>query len=149
MEIKEMLENYNNYLAEIKTKEYTIKKLELHEISVSGSNFAVNGDIKPKGYMTSNLEGKVIDNTDKIAKLKKEIEELKAKIDMLNSYINMLDDYHKRIIELKYKYNKTSMQIGTILYRTKRTINKELKIALETLIDKFERIPEKYPLSTH
>ena len=48
MEVKELLENYNNYLAEIKTKEYTIKKLELEEVSISGSNFDVNGDIKPK-----------------------------------------------------------------------------------------------------
>lgn len=48
MEIKELLENYNNYLAQIKSKEYEIKKMELEEVSVSGSNFEVNGDIRPK-----------------------------------------------------------------------------------------------------
>lgn len=56
MEIKEELENYNNYLAEIKAKKYSIKKLELEEVTISGSNFSINGDIKPKGYMSSNVE---------------------------------------------------------------------------------------------
>ena len=149
MEIKKELENYNNYLAEIKTIEYKIKKLEKEEVAISGSNFEVNGDIKGKGYKASNTENKIIKNVDKIELLKKRKEEIQAKIDMLDSYINILDDYHRRILELKYKYNKSSAQIGTILYRTKRTINKELKISLETLEGKFKRIPEKYPLSSH
>lgn len=46
--MRELLDNYNRYLADIKTKEYEIKKLELEEITISGSNFSINGDIKPK-----------------------------------------------------------------------------------------------------
>lgn len=46
--IEELLSNYNNYLAEIKAKEHQIKKIELEEIGINGSNFAVNGDIRPK-----------------------------------------------------------------------------------------------------
>lgn len=134
-----MLENYNNYLAEIKTKEYAIKKLEVEEISISGSNFAINGDIKPKGYMTSNIEGKVINNTDEIVKLKKEVEELKAKIDMLNSYINLLDDDKRRVIELRYKYNKTDLQISKIVNITKRAVNKRMNIALKFLGDEYKK----------
>lgn len=99
MEIKEELENYNNYLAEIKAKKYSIKKLELEEITISGSNFSINGDIKPKGYMSSNTEKKIIDNTDKINKLKKEIEKLQAKIEMIDGFINILNDDHRRVIE--------------------------------------------------
>lgn len=138
MEVKEMLENYNNYLAEIKTKEYTIKKLELEEVGISGSNFAVNGDIKPKGYMSSNTEGKIIKNADKIAKLKKEIEELKAKIDMIVSLINTLSDYHREITDLKYKYNKTNSQIATIMKREERTIRKALEKILSILEKKYQ-----------
>lgn len=134
-----MLENYNNYLAEIKTKEYAIKKLEVEEISISGSNFAINGDIKPKGYMTFNIEGKVINNTDEIVKLKKEVEELKAKIDMLNSYINLLDDDKRRVIELRYKYNKTDLQISKIVNITKRAVNKRMNIALKFLGDEYKK----------
>ncbi len=127
MEVKEMLENYNNYLAEIKTKEYAIKKLELEEVSVSGSNFAVNGDIRPKGYMSSNTERKVINNTDKIAKLRKEIEELKEKVEMLNSLLNILKYKEKEILKLKYKDKKTDAEIAEEKKIAERTVRDNVK----------------------
>lgn len=133
MEIKEELENYNNYLAEIKAKKYSIKKLELEEVTISGSNFSINGDIKPKGYMSSNVEKKVIDNTDKINRFKKEIEELQAKIEMIDGFINILNDDHRRVIELRYKYNKSDLQISKIINLTKRAVNKRANIALKIL----------------
>lgn len=137
MSIKELLENYNNYMADIRTKEYIIKKLELEEAEINGSNFQINGDIKPKGYMTSNVENKIIKRQDEILMLKKEIEELKSKIAMIDSYINTLDDYYRRVIELKYKYNKKPAQIGTILYRGKRAINIALNNAIKELDIKY------------
>lgn len=133
MEIKEELENYNNYLAEIKAKKYSIKKLELEEVTISGSNFSINGDIKPKGYMSSNVEKKVIDNTDKINRFKKEIEKLQAKIEMIDGFINILNDDHRRVIELRYKYNKSDLQISKIINLTKRAVNKRANIALKIL----------------
>lgn len=117
-----MLENYNNYLAEIKTKEYAIKKLEVEEISISGSNFAINGDIKPKGYMTSNIEGKVIDNTDKIAKLKKEIEELKDKIEIVNRIMNTLKYNDKQLIKMYFIEKKNAKILASILNREETSI---------------------------
>lgn len=136
--MRELLDNYNRYLADIKTKEYAIKKLELEEITISGSNFEINGDIRPKGYMSSNTERKVIDNTDKINRLKKEIEELQAKVDMIDSMINTLSDYHREIVDLKYKYNKTNSQIATIMKREERTIRKALKKIISILDEKYE-----------
>lgn len=117
-----MLENYNNYLVEIKTKEYAIKKLELEEINISGSNFTVNGDIKPKGYMTSNIEGKVIDNTDKIAKLKKEIEELKDKIEIVNRIMNTLKYNDKQLIKMYFIEKKNAKILAGILNREETSI---------------------------
>lgn len=117
-----MLENYNNYLAEIKTKEYAIKKLEVEEISISGSNFAINGDIKPKGYMTFNIEGKVIDNTDKIAKLKKEIEELKDKIEIVNRIMNTLKYNDKQLIKMYFIEKKNAKILASILNREETSI---------------------------
>lgn len=125
--MKELLENYNNYLAEIKTKNHIIKKLELEEVTISGSNFEVNGDIRPKGYMSSNTEKKIIDNADKINKLKKEIEELQAKIDMINELIKTLIPFNQRIIEMRFKA-KLSLEsiagdIGRDVPSVSRTIN--------------------------
>ena len=45
MEIKEELENYNDYKSDIKRIDRDIAKLKLEEVTISGSNFEVNGDI--------------------------------------------------------------------------------------------------------
>ena len=119
--MRELLDNYNNYLAEIKKKNHAIKKLELEEVTISGSNFAVNGDLRPKGYMTSNLEKKVIDNADKINKLKKEIEELQAKIDMIDSIMNTLKYRDKQLIKMYYLEKKSMPIILSILKRDEET----------------------------
>lgn len=128
-----MLENYNNYLAEIKTKEYAIKKLEVEEISISGSNFAINGDIKPKGYMTSNIEGKVIDNTDKIAKLKKEIEELKDKIEIVNRIMNTLKYNDKQLIKMYFIEKKNAKILASILNREETSIYNSISRILKKM----------------
>ena len=83
--------------------------------------------------MSSNTEGKIIKNADKIAKLKKEIEELKAKVEMIDSLINTLNDDHRRVMELRYKYNKSDLQISKIINITKRAVNKRANIALKIL----------------
>ena len=88
--------------------------------------------------MHSNIEKKVIDNTDKINRLKKEIEKLQAKIDMIDSMINILSDYNREIVDLKYKYNKTNSQIATIMKREERTIRKALKKIISILDEKYE-----------
>ena len=140
--IKEMLVNYMNYKSEIKTIEHEIAKIELEEVSISGSNFAINGDIKPKGFMTSNIENKVVKNVDRLKLLEKKKNELETKINMLDSIINTLNDYHRQIIELKYKYNKSELQIGTIVYRGKRAVNKAIKKAEEKLEEKYKEFLE-------
>ena len=131
--MKELLENYNNYLAEIKTKEYAIKKLELEEVSISGSNFAVNGDIRPQGYMTSNTEGKIINNADKISKLRKEIDELKAKVDMIDSLLDTLNSFNKRLLELRFKRNLSLESIAGDCGRSVKSIQRTLKNCINKL----------------
>ncbi|MEG0872966.1 MAG: hypothetical protein RSD14_04965 [Clostridia bacterium] len=46
--MKELLESYNIYKADIKYKEYEIRKLELEEASPSSSNLSINSDIRAK-----------------------------------------------------------------------------------------------------
>lgn len=137
MNIEDLLNGYNDYEAEIKTKEHLINKIELEEIKINGSNFEINGDIRPKGYMTSNLENKVIKRQDEILVLKKEIEELKSKIALVEGLINTLSDYHREIADLKYKYNKNDNQIATIMKREERTIRYANKKILKILEEKY------------
>lgn len=47
--------------------------------------------------MNSNIEKKVINNTDKIKELEAQKEKIQAHIDYLDSLINTLDDYQRRI----------------------------------------------------
>lgn len=131
--MKELLENYNDFLAEIKTKNHSIKKLELEEVTISGSNFQVNGDLRPKGYMTSNLENKVIDNADKINKLKKEIEELQAKIEMIDSLLDTLNSFNKRLLELRFKRNLSLESIAGDCGRSVKSIQRTLKNCISKL----------------
>lgn len=133
-----------NYKAEIKQIEYKIKKIELEDINVNGSNFEVNGDIRPQGFMKSNIENKIIKNVDYIKFLEKQKNELQAKIEMIDSLINTLSDYHREITELKYKYNKTNSQIASIMKREERTIRKALFKIIEILSKKYES-SEKVP----
>lgn len=137
MSIKDLLENYNNYKAEIKAKEHLIKKIELEEVNMGGSNFEINGDIRKSGYMSSNIEEKLVKRQDRILVLKKEIEELNVKIALVESLINTLSDYHREIADLKYKYNKNDNQIATIMKREERTIRYANKKILRILEEKY------------
>ncbi len=140
--MKEMLENYMNYKAEIKTKEYKIKELELEEISVGSSNLSVNGDIKPKGYILTGTEKKIINNADKIGKLKKEIEELQAKINMIDGLLDTLNSFNKRLLELRYKHNLSLESIAGECGRSVKSIQRTLMNCIKKLDKKCGTIGE-------
>lgn len=137
MSVEDLLNSYNDYKAEIKTKQLLINKIELEDIKINGSNFEINGDIRPKGYMTSNVENKIINRQDEILVLKKEINELELKIEVIENLINTLSDYHREIADLKYKYNKNDNQIATIMKREERTIRYANKKILKILEEKY------------
>lgn len=120
--IKEMLENYMDYKAEIKTIEYQIKKIELEEVSISGANFQVNGDIRPQGYMASNTENKIIKNADRVRLLEKQKDELQAKIEMIDSLINTLKDSDRNLIKMLYIEKKDISIICNVLNRESNSI---------------------------
>lgn len=120
--IKEMLENYMDYKAEIKTIEYQIKKIELEEVSISGANFQVNGDIRPQGYMASNTENKIIKNADRVRLLEKQKDELQAKIEMIDSLINTLKYSDRNLIKMLYIEKKDISIICNVLNRESNSI---------------------------
>lgn len=122
MDIKEELDKYNDYKSYIKSIDRDIAELKLEDITISGSNFEVNGDIKPKGFMSSNIEKKVIKNADKIRELEAKKNKIQAHIDYLDSLINTLDELEKRVIELKYKKNYNLTEISKKIYRARSNV---------------------------
>lgn len=139
MNIKEEMEKYNDYKSEIKKIDRDIAKLKLEEVTISGSNFAVNGDLRPKGYMTSNLEKKVINNADKIRELEAQKAKIQTHIDYLDSLINnTLDDLERKVITLifKNKYDKT--RVAKKIYMSRANVYVILNRAIEKMNKKID-----------
>ena len=131
--IKEMLENYMNYKAEIKAIEYKIKQIEKEDISIGSSSFFVNGDIKAKGYKSSIVENKAIKNVDRARLLEKQKEELQAKIDMIDSYISILKLNNRNVVIKFYIEKKGIKQIANEMDRTEKTIARILSESVKYL----------------
>ena len=136
MNIKEELEKYNDYISDIKKIESDIANLKYEEVSISGSNFSVNGDIKPKGYMTSNLEKKVINNTDKILELEAQKDKIKKHIDYLDSLINTLRYNERKLIKMYFIEKK---DINNILREFKRNEETSIYNTINNLIKKMKK----------
>lgn len=139
--MEERLKEYNGKKAEIKRLKYENKKLEREEYGISGGVLEITG-IKPKGYMQSSLEKKIINNQDKIAENNKRIEELEAEIEYIDTALNTLKPTDKRIIELRYK---VGLEIKSIMADTgysKSGVEDCLRRGLEKL-NKFEKVSIK------
>ena len=137
--MREELEKYNDYLADIKRIERDIVKLRKEEISLNGSNFAVNGDIRPKGYMTSNIENKVINNADKIEKLKIDKSELEAKINYIDSLLNTLKYDERNLLRMYYIEKKNMSIIQSVYKREADSIHKSITTYINKLDKKFKK----------
>lgn len=136
---REELEGYLDTIAEIDSIELRIKKIEKEEAPISGSNFVVNGDIKPTGYMNNNAERYIVKKDDRIKKLELEREELKAKVKLIDSAINTLNSYHKRLIELRYKFNLSLVAIATDTERGEESICRTINKCIEKMTQKWEK----------
>lgn len=122
MDIKEELDKYNDYKSDIKSIDSYIAKLKFEDVTISGSNFEVNGYIKSKGKNNSREEKLIINNTDKIMELEAQKKKIQAHIDYLDSLINTLDKLEIDVIELKYKKNYNFTEISKIIYRSRSNV---------------------------
>ena len=137
--MREELDKYNDYLADIKRIERDIVKLRKEEISLNGSNFAVNGYIRPKGYMTSNIENKVINNADKIERLKIDKSELEAKINYIDSLLNTLKYDERNLLRMYYIEKKNMSIIQSVYKREADSIHKSITTYINKLDKKFKK----------
>lgn len=119
--MEERLQSYNKIKAEIKRLEYEIKKLENEEYGVGSSNLEITG-IKPKGYMQSGAENKLVNNQDKINMYKRQIEELEAEIEYIDAQLKLLNSIEAQVIRLKYFENQSLNVISENVERDESTI---------------------------
>ena len=114
--MKEELENYNQYKADLKKIEYELYKENRKEISISGSNFEINGDRRPEGYMSNNIEKQIINKSDKVSQLEDQKRELEYKIGIIDSALMTLKSTDRQAIEMRFfkkmEYNEISTKLG-------------------------------------
>ena len=114
--MKEELENYNQYKADLKKIEYELYKENKKEISIGGSNFEINGDIRPQGYISNNIEKQIINKSVKVSQLEDRKRELEYKIGIIDSALMTLKSTDRQAIEMRFfkkmEYNEISTKLG-------------------------------------
>ena len=98
--MKEYLENYFAYKARIKALEIELRKQEDNEVKISGSNFELNGDIRPTGYMTNNIENQIINKSDKTIEIEKELEELRDIVELVDLALQILNYKERKVVDM-------------------------------------------------
>lgn len=133
--IKEMLENYMNYKAQIKDIEKRILELEMQEPCTSSPNLEINGDIRSKGKITD--AGKEIDNkVDDIRELEKRKILLQAKVNYIDSIIDTLKHEERKMIRMYFIEKK---EMPKLLKEFNRDNETSIYNTISNLIKKMEK----------
>ena len=110
-EIKDLFISYTSDKIKIKAIELEIRKIEYEEVGINGSNFEINGDIRPQGYMSSGLENKSIKRIDDIQLLKSRKALLESKIELTDNIIKALREDDREYIEDYYIKRMNSIDL--------------------------------------
>lgn len=137
MKVLEELLNYRKNVGTIFLLEKEKEELEENRIIVSGPSYDVTG-IRPKGYVTSNLDKNIIKHEAQIAKIDKKIKKIKRTLAIIESLILSLGEEQRRIIVgfyLEGKKNKkiaeeidANLSVEAIKKRKKRIVKKMQKL---------------------
>ncbi len=100
--MKEELKKYNNYKYTLKVLKRKLR-IELNkEVNIGGSNFEINGYIRPTGYMNNNIENQVITKTDKIKQLEAQIKDIEERIDIIDSALKTLKNNDRIAVQMRF-----------------------------------------------
>ena len=102
--MEEKLLEYNGLIAEIKRLEYEIIKLQNEEIQPNSPILDPTG-VRPKGFVESSVEKRVVSRNDRINELQKQIQEKKAEKEYIEAKLALLKPIERKTIELKYFKN--------------------------------------------
>lgn len=108
--MEEKLLKYNGLIAEIKRLEYKIIKLQNEEIQPNSPVLDPTG-VRPKGFVESSVEKRIVNRNDEIRELKNQIQELKAEQEYIEAKLALLKPIERKTIELKYFRNLSDDEI--------------------------------------
>jgi len=141
VEVKEVLDNYNNYIARIAILKKQIYELEERSYSLQSAN--LDGMPKPKGYTTSRLEEKVVNIQDKIDKKNNDIKELEINLNVVKTLIKTLRRYNQELIEWRYIDRMTIEEIANKKDRPYDSIQKTITISIGKMQKEYDRNYER------
>lgn len=129
------LNQYKNYIAERSKIIYKIihKKRIKDDPDISGSNFKVNGDIRPAGYMENYTEDKIIEKNDEITDLENQLKELNARIEMIDDILKILRPFCQELIKDKYFNKMTEEEIAKDRKRPSKSIHRTIKNSINKM----------------
>lgn len=138
MNVKNILENYNDYKAEIPILEIKIKELESEMCDIRSAN--LDGMPKAQGFVASNLEENIIRLQDKITTKHDRINKIKEDLNVTESLIKTLKKYNQEIIELRYIHKISIEEIATKKERGYNSIQKTIEISINKMQKKYDKI---------
>ena len=100
--MREELKKYNQYKIKIKILKKKLRQENEEEVKISGSNFEVNGDIRPQGYMSNNIEKQIINKADRVKELEEKIIDLEERINIIDTALNTLKNNDRLAIEMYF-----------------------------------------------
>ena len=132
--MKEELERYNDYKCQLKVLEKELRKEQNKEAKISGSNFEINGDIRPKGYMSNNIENQIINKTDRIEEIEEKIADLKSRIEIIDYALKTLKNNDRIAIQMRF-FDKLSYDTiaNTLNLSDRKAAQKKVTIAIENI----------------
>ena len=132
--MKEELERYNDYKCQLKVSEKELRKEQNKEAKISGSNFEINGDIRPKGYMSNNIENQIINKTDRIEEIEEKIADLKSRIEIIDYALKTLKNNDRIAIQMRF-FDKLSYDTiaNTLNLSDRKAAQKKVTIAIENI----------------
>lgn len=129
--MKEELERYNDYKCQLKVLEKELRKEQNKEAKISGSNFEINGDIRPKGYMSNNIENQIINKTDRIEEIEEKIADLKSRVEIIDYALKTLKNNDRIAIQMRF-FDKLSYDTiaNTLNLSDRKAAQKKVSIAI-------------------
>lgn len=100
--MREELKKYNEYKFELKILKRKLRQENEEEVKISGSNFEVNGDIRPQGYMSNNIEKQIINKADRVKELEEKIIDLEERINIIDTALNTLKNNDRLAVEMYF-----------------------------------------------
>ena len=118
----------------MKVLEKELRKEQNKEAKISGSNFEINGDIRPKGYMSNNIENQIINKTDRIEEIEEKIADLKSRIEIIDYALKTLKNNDRIAIQMRF-FDKLSYDTiaNTLNLSDRKAAQKKVTIAIENI----------------